>query len=198
MPKNKFQEVVFTILMCLFMVLAMELYNASLLRDGLSGACVPQALSEMRFMLPLCFVTSFFLMDPLAQKIAFSQVAPGLDHPLFVTLVRAGVTVCLMCPSMSFWATLIFHGVSWSFPNGSRPWPVTSLWRFAGRSSSVVLWSGGSSVLCFTPRPLPPALRRRKSTTPEEINACSRLSRRRRFFSRMYGINILLSIEPFS
>ena len=116
MPKNKFQEVVFTILMCFFMVLAMELYNASLLRDGLSGACVPQALSEMRFMLPLCFVTSFFLMDPLAQKIAFSQVTPGVDHPLFVTLVRAGVTVCLMCPSMSFWATLIFHGVSWSFP----------------------------------------------------------------------------------
>ena len=90
MPKNKFQEVVFTILMCFFMVLAMELYNASLLRGGLSGACVPQALSEMRFMLPLCFVTSFFLMDPLAQKIAFSQVTPGLDHPLFVTLVRAG------------------------------------------------------------------------------------------------------------
>ena len=116
MPKNKFQEVVFTILMCLFMVIAMELYNASLIRGGLSGACVPQALLEMRFMLPLCFVTSFFLMDPLAQKIAFSQVTPGVDHPLFVTLVRSGVTVSLMCPAMSFWATLIFHGISWSFP----------------------------------------------------------------------------------
>ena len=116
MPKNKFQEVVFTILMCLFMVIAMELYNASLIHGGLSGACVPQALLEMRFMLPLCFVTSFFLMDPLAQKIAFSQVTPGVDHPLFVTLVRSGVTVSLMCPAMSFWATLIFHGISWSFP----------------------------------------------------------------------------------
>lgn len=26
------------------------------------------------------------------------------------------VFTILMCPSMSFWATLIFHGVSWSFP----------------------------------------------------------------------------------
>lgn len=38
-----------------------------------------------------------------------------MDKPVLVTVVRAGVTVCLMCPTMSFWATLIFHGISSEF-----------------------------------------------------------------------------------
>ena len=115
MPKTKFQEVVFGLLMTVFMVFAMELYNTSLRLGGMTNACFLPALLEMRFMVPICFVMSFFFMDPLAQKIAFSQVTPGVDKPILVTVVRACVTVCLMCPTMSFWATLIFHGISSEF-----------------------------------------------------------------------------------
>lgn len=32
------------------------------------------------------------------------------------SLVRGGITVCRMCPAISFGAALIFHGVSGSFP----------------------------------------------------------------------------------
>jgi hypothetical protein len=35
-------------------------------------------------------------------------VTPGKDNPLLVTVAVAGCTVFLMCPIMSFWATLIF------------------------------------------------------------------------------------------
>ena len=100
MPRTKFQEVVFAALMCFFMVLAMELYTA---------------LMELRIMLPICFVMSFFFLDPLAQRIAFAQVAPGVDKPILVTLARAGVTVALMCPTMSLWATVLFSGFSAEF-----------------------------------------------------------------------------------
>ena len=108
MPKNRFQEIIFTLLMSFFMVLAMEIYNTALLQGGMSNSCFIRALSELPFMIPLCFATSYFLMDRIASGIAFRMVDPKRDHPVLVTLVRAGVTVCFMCPSMSPWATLIF------------------------------------------------------------------------------------------
>ena len=83
MPKTKFQEVVFGLLMTVFMVFAMELYNTSLRLGGMTNACFLPALLEMRFMVPICFVMSFFFMDPLAKKIAFSQVTPGVDNPFW-------------------------------------------------------------------------------------------------------------------
>lgn len=115
MPKTKFQEVVFAVLMCFFMVLAMELYNTAFRLGGMSNACFLPACMEMRFMLPICFVMSFFLMDPLARRLAFRQVTPGKDLPIVITLVRAGITVALMCPAMSLWATLLFSGLHGEF-----------------------------------------------------------------------------------
>lgn len=115
MPKNRFQEIIFTLLMAFFMVLAMEIYNTALLAGGMSNSCFIHALSEIPFMLPLCFVTSYFLMDRIACRVAFRMVDPKKDHPLLVTLVRAGVTVCFMCPSMSLWATFIFKHAGTQF-----------------------------------------------------------------------------------
>lgn len=108
MPKTKFQEFVYGVLMTFFMVLAMELYNTGLRTGELTNAALPLALHEMTFMFPICFVMGFCFIDRLAPKIAFRMVTPGVDNPLLVTLVRASVTVAFMCPIMSFWATLIF------------------------------------------------------------------------------------------
>ena len=136
MPRTKFQEVVFAALMCFFMVLAMELYNTAFRLGGMSNACWIPALMELRIMLPICFVMSFFFLDPLAQRIAFAQVTPGVDKPILVTLVRAGVTVALMCPAMSLIATLLFKGgiqpgvlstwIQTTFLN----FPMALIWQF--------------------------------------------------------------------
>lgn len=108
MPKTKFQELIYGVLMTFFMVLAMELYNTGLRMGGLTNAGFPIAFQEMAIMFPICFVMGFFFIDRLAPKIAFRMVMPGVDHPILVTVVRASVTVAFMCPIMSFWATLIF------------------------------------------------------------------------------------------
>ena len=115
MPKTTGQKILFGLLMSFFMVLAMELYNTAFRFGGMSNACWIPALMELRLMLPICFVMSFFFLDPLAQRIAFAQVTPGADRPILVTLVRAGVTVALMCPTMSLWATVLFSGFSAEF-----------------------------------------------------------------------------------
>lgn len=108
MPKTKFQEFIYGVLMTFFMVLAMELYNTGMRMGGLPNDALPLALHEMTFMFPICFVMGFCFIDRLAPKIAFRMATPGVDNPLFVILVRASVTVAFMCPIMSFWATLIF------------------------------------------------------------------------------------------
>ncbi len=108
MPKTKFQEFIYGVLMTFFMVLAMELYNTGLRMHGLTNAGILAALKEMVIMFPICFVIGFFFIDHLAPKIAFRMAVPGVDNALLVTVVRASVTVSCMCPIMSFWATLIF------------------------------------------------------------------------------------------
>lgn len=108
MPKNKFQEFVYGVMMTFFMVLAMEFYNTGLRLHGLTNAGMISAFKEMVIIFPICFVMGFFFIDRLAPRIAFKMVTPGVDHPLMVTVVRACVTVVFMCPIMSLWATLIF------------------------------------------------------------------------------------------
>ena len=55
MPTNKRESLIFTIIMCFFMVLAMELYNTAFRLGGMSNACWIPALLELRIMLPICF-----------------------------------------------------------------------------------------------------------------------------------------------
>ena len=132
--------------MTFFMVLAMEFYNTGLRMGGMTNEGFFMAFSEMRFMVPVCFVMGYFFMDRIAPKIAFKMVTPGEDKEIFCIIVRAAVTVCLMCPVMSFWATLIFKQPGVQF---LAVWLETIVINFpmasAGRFSSVGRWYGSYS-----------------------------------------------------
>ena len=108
MPKTKFQELIYGLLMTFFMVLAMELYNAGLINHGLTNAIILHSLPDIFIIFPICFVMGFFFVDRFAPKLASRMVTPGEDKPIFVILARSCVTIAFMCPIMSFWATLIF------------------------------------------------------------------------------------------
>lgn len=108
MPKTKFQEFIYGLIMTFFMVLAMELYNTGLRLHGLTNAAILHSYSDILIIFPICFISGFFFVDRLAPKVAFQMVTPGEDKPVFVILARSSITVAFMCPIMSFWATLIF------------------------------------------------------------------------------------------
>lgn len=76
MPKTKFQEVIFTILMVMVMVYAMVVYNIAFDQGGMNN--------------------QLFLL-------AFHE---------FPSMVISAITVCFMCPIMSFIATVLFQGVN--------------------------------------------------------------------------------------
>ena len=74
MPKNLFQEIVFTVLMVFVMVYAMICYNIALNMGGMSNAVFLKAFHELVIMAPIAFVLDFFAVGKIAKKKAFSIV----------------------------------------------------------------------------------------------------------------------------
>ena len=107
MPKTKFQNVIFTIIMAMIMVYGMIVYNVALNTGGVTNATFGMALHEMPIMVPVAFVLEFFVVEKLATKLAFTVVRPT-DRPQIITYAISTMIVCIMCPTMSLIATLLF------------------------------------------------------------------------------------------
>ena len=139
MPKTKLQEVVFTILMVFVMVYAMICYNIALNMGGMSNIVFLNAFHELVIMGPIAFILDFFLYGSLSKKLAFRIVTPGVDKPIMLILAISSITVCLMCPTMSFFATLLFKSAGkefiavW-FQTTALNFPMAFFWQifFAG------------------------------------------------------------------
>lgn len=108
MPKNKVQEVIFTILMVFVMVYAMICYNIAVETGGMTNLVFLHAFRELLIMGPIAFLLDFFLVGGLAKKAAFRIVNPEKDNPFHLVLAISAVSVLLMCPLMSLAATLLF------------------------------------------------------------------------------------------
>lgn len=108
MAKTRLQRIVFALLMVIFMVVAMEFYNQGLIDGVLTWEAMTRAIGEMKIMMPICFIMSYFLADPIASWLTAKTISNNSDK-LLVTVYRASITVSIMCPIMSFWATLMFQ-----------------------------------------------------------------------------------------
>ena len=82
MPKNKFQDVIFTIIMATIMVYGMVVYNVALNTGGVSGETFLAALHELPIMVPIAFVLEFFVVGKIAKILAFTVMRPN-DRPQF-------------------------------------------------------------------------------------------------------------------
>lgn len=139
MPKTKFQEVVFTIMMVFVMVYAMICYNIAFNIGGMSNHVFFDAFHELVIMGPVAFILDFFLYGSLSKKMAFRIVNPAEDKPIMIILAISSITVCLMCPSMSLAATLLFKNAGTEFiavwlQTTALNFPMAFFWQifFAG------------------------------------------------------------------
>lgn len=108
MPKNRLQNFIFTLLMAFVMVYGMVCYNIALNTGSMSNVVFAMALHEMVIMWPVAVILEMFVVERLAQKLAFRLVIPGKDRPIVIIAAISGMIVCLMCPIMSFIATILF------------------------------------------------------------------------------------------
>ena len=95
MPKTKFQNVVFTLMMSFLMVYAMICYNISMNIGGMTNQVFLMAFHEMIIMWPAAFILEFFLV--------------------VITLAISIMIIAIMCPIMSFIATLLFKNAGKEF-----------------------------------------------------------------------------------
>ena len=109
MPKNKFQDAVFTVIMVIVMVYAMVCYNISTNMGGLSNEVFLMALKELPLMGVIAFILEFFLIGKLAQKIALKLLDPKKTPPILITMGISTVIVCFMCPIMSSFGSIFFN-----------------------------------------------------------------------------------------
>jgi hypothetical protein len=107
MPKNKFQDVIFTAIMAIVMVYGMIVYNVAINMGSVSGITFLAALEEMPIMAPIAFILEFFIVGKLARMLAFTVMQPT-DRPQFITYAISICICCIMCPVMSLIATFLF------------------------------------------------------------------------------------------
>ena len=107
MPKNKFQDVVFTIIMATIMVYGMVVYNVALNTGTVDGTTFIAAAHELPIMVPVAFILEFFIVGKIAKMLAFTVMKPT-DRPQFITYAISICICCIMCPIMSLVATILF------------------------------------------------------------------------------------------
>ena len=107
MPKNKFQDFIFTVIMASIMVYGMVVYNVALNTGGVSDQTFLSALHELPIMIPVAFVLEFFIVGKIARYLAFKVMKPT-DRPQFITYAISICICCIMCPTMSLVATILF------------------------------------------------------------------------------------------
>lgn len=88
MPKNKFQDVIFTIIMATIMVYGMVVYNVALNTGGVSGETFLAALHELPIMVPIAFVLEFSSLGKLQRYWHLLLCARMTDHSLSPTQFR--------------------------------------------------------------------------------------------------------------
>ena len=138
MPKTKFQNVIFTLLMAFAMVYAMICYNIAIHRGGMTNQVFMLAFHEVIIMWPVAFVLEMFVVERLAKMLAFRLVSPD-DKPIFILLAISSMIVCLMCPMMSLVATILFQNpgkeiIALWFQTTVLNFPMALCWQifFAG------------------------------------------------------------------
>ena len=122
MPKNKFQDVVFTIIMATIRVYGMVVYNVALNTGAVTGKTFLMALHELPIMVPIAFVLEFFVVGKIARQLAFLVMRPD-DRPQFITYAISICICCIMCPIMSLAATILFKETK-SFGTWVQTWAM--------------------------------------------------------------------------
>lgn len=166
MPKTKFQDVIFTLIMVIVMVYGMVVYNIALDKGQLTNTVFLMAFGELPIMGLAAFLIEMFIAGPLAKKLAFRLVHPSTDKLIFVILAISALTVCLMCPTMSLAASILFKSgfraglFSTWIQTSALNFPMALCWQlfFAGPLTRCIFRRLFPEKIVNSPAPAPEAL----------------------------------------
>lgn len=146
MPKTRFENFIFTVIMAFIMVYAMICYNIALNIGGMNDSVFLMAFSELRIMWPVAIFLEMFVMEKPVMFLTGRVVTKELPF-LWVLLIRCSITVCLMCPAMSFVAALLFK--DWAEAGLVSTWLQTAAMNFPMALAWQIFFGGPLGRLCF-------------------------------------------------
>ncbi|WKY45153.1 DUF2798 domain-containing protein [Eubacteriaceae bacterium ES2] len=115
MPKTKFQDLVFTLIMVFSMVYCMTLFNMAW-EIGFTYKTFLNALLGMWPEFIGAFIAQRYIAGPFARKKVMSWFQPGVDKPILMTVAMAGCTVCVMAPIMTLYVAILHNGFVGDLP----------------------------------------------------------------------------------
>ena len=145
MPKTFLQGLYFTIIMAFLMVYTMICYNISLSTGGMSNQVFLMAFSEIKIMWPIAIILEMTVVEKLSGMLAERVITANMA-PITIIVIRSALIVCLMCPTMSFIATLLFKNA------GSEiiaDWLQTAVFNFPMALCAQIFFCGPLGRLIF-------------------------------------------------
>lgn len=146
MPKNKFENFIFTVIMAFIMVYAMICYNIALNLGAMTNRVFLMAFGELRIMWPVAIILEMFVMEKPVMYLTGRVVTRDMPF-IWILLIRCSLTVCLMCPTMSLVATLLFKDFAQAGLVGV--WLQTAAFNFPMALAWQIFFGGPLGRLCF-------------------------------------------------
>lgn len=110
MPQNKKESLIYTVLMCSFMVFIMSVYNISLY-EGFSGESIQKAWMGFPLAFVVAFICDWFLVSGPAKRFAFRFLKPE-DAVIKKIILISSCMICGMVVLMSLYGAFENVGIS--------------------------------------------------------------------------------------
>ncbi len=133
MFKNRFQMVVFGLLMSYSMAYGMEVYNIAIKKgihqnaggfSSMTNDIFLDALIEALYMGIFVYVFSSLWGNRMGARFMQRHSDPERDNPYFCQLMRQAGTIAVMCPTMSLVASILFNVIL----AGEAVWQLPAIW----------------------------------------------------------------------
>ncbi len=116
MPTTKKESLVFTIIMCAFMVFVMSVYNVSVHSGGFSKDVIMDALVGFPLAFIVGMICDWFIVSKPAKAIAFKFIKEG-DKQIKIAILISTFMVCGMVLCMSMFGAIHNVGLTKDLPS---------------------------------------------------------------------------------
>ena len=119
MPQTKFQKLMFALITVIITVPCFVFYCSSYEAGGFNVEIIKNSLIFIPIEFVLAYLCEIFVGSPLSIKLALKAINPQKNDPMIVETAIICATVGIMCPLMSFLATILYNGIIGVGMNGA-------------------------------------------------------------------------------
>lgn len=111
MPQNKFERLMFALITVIITVPCFVFYCSSYEVGGFTVDVIKNSWIFIPIEFVLAYICEVFVGSPLSLFLGLKAINPKNNDPMIVETAIICATVGIMCPLMSFLATILYNGI---------------------------------------------------------------------------------------